>query len=86
MAQAIVPVINELVSDGNDLLFTCIVHYLGTDLAAPDRSTITVRVLPGDSDTVIQTKWTDAVVAEATRLGYSVARTAVRMPAYMRGR
>ncbi len=86
MAQALVHVITEVVPDGNDLVYTFPIQFFGTDLRQPDQSVASVRIAPGDSDTLIQTKWTDAIVAEATRLGYSVARTAIRLPAYMRGR
>ncbi len=86
MAQALVHVITEVVPDGNDLVYTFPIQFFGTDLRQPDQSVASVRIAPGDTDTNIQTKWTDAIVNEATRLGYSVARTAVRIPAFMRGR
>ncbi len=86
MAQAIVYTITGVTVDGNDLVFDFPIQFYGTDLARPDQSVASMRVLPGDTDTNIQTKWTDAIVNEATRLGYSVARTAVRIPAFMRGR
>ncbi len=86
MAQAIVYTITGVTVDGNDLVFDFPIQFYGTDLARPDQSVASLRVLPADTDTNIQTKWTDAIVNEAVRLGYSVARTAVRIPAYMRGR
>lgn len=85
MAQAIVHTVNSVTPEGNDLVYTFPIQFFGTDIQ-PDQSLGTVRIAPGDSDVTIQTKWTDVIVAEATRLGYSVARTAVRIPAYFRGR
>ena len=83
MARAIVPRW-DVEPDGDELVFTGRVAFGGSDIAA-DASVVTVRVVDGDNLAAIRDKMVTAVVAEATRLGYSVARTAVLVPQYARG-
>ena len=63
------------------------VIYFGSGVAngGVDSSLVTVGILPGDTTNAIRTKMGYAVIAEATRLGYAVARTAVVLPGVGKG-
>ena len=50
-----------------------------------DLSEVSVTITPADTLTQIKTKIVDAITAEATRLGYSVATSSMIFPAFQKG-
>ena len=50
-----------------------------------DRSLVSVAVLPSDTPAQIKMKLVNAIIAEATTLGYSVVAADIVLPAYQRG-
>jgi hypothetical protein len=67
------------------VIFTARVQFLGSDLVnGPDASTVIFTVEPGDTPVVIRDKIAAAILAEATRLGYTLGNNAILMPSYVK--
>lgn len=64
---------------------TCVFVGDAGELAVPDITEIVVEFMGGDAPGVARNRLVDAVMAEAARLGYSVARGRVMFPEMGRG-
>lgn len=86
MAYAMVTRQTETRGQGGSFDLDYEVFFGGTDVrSGGDISIITINVLPGDANTAIRSKLSDAVSAEATRIGYALARTNITLPTYQKG-
>jgi len=72
-------------TSGDNLILSCDVVYYGSGLGQKDLSPISVTVMSGDTLATIKQKFVDAVIAEATRLGYSVTAASIILPAFQKG-
>lgn len=84
MARALVAGFRDSEPSGEDVVLTASVIFFGTDIAA-DRASVAVRIGPTDTPTAARDALVTAVVDAATARGYSVARTAVLVPQFVRG-
>ena len=69
-------------SDDNLELVTNILFF-GAGLK--DRSFTSITILPSDTPAQIKTKLVNAIIAEATALGYSVPAANIVLPVFQRG-
>ena len=70
-------------SSGDNLALSADVLFFGTGLK--DKSLVSVTILSADTPAQIKAKLVNAVIAEATALGYSVSASGVILPSYQRG-
>ena len=82
MAGALVSSI-DFDSSADNLTLVADVLFFGVGLK--DRSVVSVTILPSDAVTQIKSKLVNAVLAEATALGYSVSANSVILPVFQRG-
>lgn len=86
MAYAMVTRALETRGGANSFDLDYEVFFGGSDVrAGGDISVVTINVLPGDANTALRTKLSDAVSAEAARIGYSLAKTNITLPTYQKG-
>lgn len=85
MASAMLTALVETVPVGSDISLRYIVYFYGADMAAPDYSIVTVTFTAGDTAQNMRTKMSQAIAAEASRLGYSVSASAMILPSFQRG-
>lgn len=85
MAQAIALSPQPDGIQGDSLIFTARVQFIGSDLPnGPDASTVTFVVDPGDLVGAIRDKFANAIKAEAVRLGYQIPANRILLPAYVK--
>ncbi len=90
MASAFVSNVDNVApgaGDG-DLVVTYLCTFTGGDVrggTGPDQTFVTVTVAPGDTAQTIRSKLSSAVAAEAKRVGYTLAASAMVLPSYTRG-
>jgi hypothetical protein len=70
-------------SSEDNLELAANILFFGTGLK--DRSFVKVTVLPADTVAQIKTKLVNAIIAEATAIGYSVPAGNIILPAFQRG-
>lgn len=85
MARAVAILTPDVIANGDDTTYRFRVVFSGSDLPAPDASHVDVTVGPTDTLSAAEAKIVDAVMAEAGRLGYALARERVVYPAMKRG-
>ncbi len=92
MARAIVTNIAAITpaANGTDTEVSFVVLLYGTDMPGgrPELYTLTFTIGAADTATDIQTNWTSVIVALGPQLQppVTIARNAVLLPAYQRGR
>ena len=74
------------ITDTGATRLTLTVIFSGVDVPnGKDLSTAVVDIASADAPTTIRQKLTDALIAEAQRIGYSLAPTAIILPAFQKG-
>ena len=74
------------ISPTGSIILTLTVIYGGSDVPnGRDMSVATVTIGAADSPSAMRSKLVDGVIAEATRIGYSLAPTAIILPAFQKG-